>query len=125
MFNPKISAGDRTSKNKTGNNWVPVQQIAASKGHIFNITAFVRTAATGDRVLWLFDLAAGDATSVDPDVALVCPKGMTTGLEFPGGRLFKNGLLLVVATDEPADANTAPTAASNNDALVTSEYRLD
>jgi hypothetical protein len=121
-FNVKEIRGDSRAKNKSGSNYVAALQASAVGATLYNVTVYV--AAAADRYLWLFDAANGSPATADPEMVLVCPSGMTTKLEYGGGRNFANGIYAVLASSGTlADATTTPTAAANNDGIVTVEFR--
>lgn len=123
--NVKVMGADRKVINKTGSNYVPALQVSTDRTKLYKITVFVPSTVGANRVLWLFDTAAGTPSTAAPDEVLVCPPGFTTTLEYSDGSLYQGGLYIVVATDEPANASAAPaTVASNNEAIVKTSYRL-
>lgn len=121
----QIAAADQAVNNASGNNWLPVQQVTVVAAFLYKLVVTVPTAIGSNRIIWIFDNAAGAAGSVNPVAALICPPGYTTTLDFgAGGKLFTNGIYLAVSTTEPPNANTAPTAGANNDALISTDFRL-
>ncbi len=121
----RIQGGDTTANNTTGNNWVPTKQVTTVAGFLTKLVVFVPTAIGANCVIWVFDTAAGSASSADPAIVLVCPNGFTTTLDFGDyGKIFTTGIYFAVSTTEPADATTTPTAAANNAAKVVMDYKV-
>jgi hypothetical protein len=121
----RIQGGDATTNNTTGNNWVPTKQVTTAPSFLTKLVVFVRTAVAANRVIWIFDNAAGSSSSTDPLAVLVCPPGATTTLDFGDyGKIFTSGIYITVATNEPADATTTPTAGANNDAKISVDYKV-
>lgn len=118
---PRLS--DATNSNRSGDNYLPTIASTGRRTTLANVTVFVPTSVGADRVLWLFDSAT--ATTTAPKHVLTCTYGLTSKLAFEAGSLFANGLYVVVGTNEPADATTAVTAASNNQAIVAIDYTTD
>jgi hypothetical protein len=119
-MNVNVAGADVAGTNTSGNNWAPAVQLSTQRCKVYGLVVWVREAVAADRTVYLFDTAAGNSSSVAPKVALTVGYGLTGALDLgSGGIPFNDGLYVVVATDEVADAATAPTAGSNNDALVT------
>ena len=120
----KIAGADRAGTNTNGSTWAVATQFTAVPTNLCKLVVTVPTAIGANRVIWLLDAAAGDATTKDP-IPLICPAGYTTTLDFGDyGKLFVNGLYVVVCTNEPAAPTTAQVVASANDAKVSVDYRL-
>lgn len=123
-----LAGADTTTNNRSGDDYVAAVQLTTARTKVFSLVGMVRTAVGADRVFYLFDTAAGIALETPDETCTTDPKvppltvgyGLTGALDLgSGGMVFTNGVYLVVATDEVADAVTAPSAASANDAIVT------
>lgn len=119
----RISNADVAGTNVSGNNYAAATQASATKAMVYEVVIHVRSAVAADRVLCLFNTAAGSGSSVAPILVLPCPYGLTAQLSFSTGIPFNSGIYAVVATGAPADANSTVTAGGSNDAVVTISYR--
>lgn len=120
----KATAGaDDYFTNISGNNYVPSVQGPTTRCKAYSFTMTVSSGAAGNCTLFIFDLAAGSGTSKGPVATLDVAKGTTGQLHFAEGAWFRNGIYVVVATGDATDANTAPTAAANNAAVVRVDFR--
>lgn len=121
----RILGGDKTGNNTSGGNWVPAVQVTTGAARLMKLVVYVPNATAAARWIWLCDNAAGTpSTAVDP-VPLACPQGATVTLDFAdGGKLFVNGIYMIVSTVEPTGPTAQPTEGANNDAKVEWEYWL-
>jgi hypothetical protein len=120
----RIQGGDTAVTNDQGGGWTPEVQFTTKPTFLTKLVVFVPSAVSGNRIIWLFDTAAGDSSSHGPVTCLICPNGFTTTLDFGDyGKLFKNGLYIVVANNEPMDGGDNYSIAGN-DALVAIDFKL-
>lgn len=120
----KVAGADTNKTNTLAGVWAKAFQVSAVPTNLTKLVVTVPTAIGSNRVIWLLDAAAGDATTKDP-IPLICPPGFTTTLDFGDyGKLFVNGLYVVVCTNEPSGPTTAQTVGADNDAKVSVDYRL-
>lgn len=121
----RIQGADTTANNTSGSNWVPAVQFTTAPSFLCKLVVFVPTSIAANRVVWLFDAAVGSGASTDPVAVLVCSSGYTTTLDFGDyGKIFKNGIYIAVSTTEPANPTSTVTAAANNDARVTVDFKI-
>jgi hypothetical protein len=120
-----IQGADDYAINKTGNNYVSSVQVTTGQRSKLHKTIISNLTDATDLYLWIFDLAAGTAASVAPRVVELCPAGICTTLDLSTGKVFKNGIYLILSTTKPADANTAPTDAGNNKGIIDADFRLE
>lgn len=87
------------------------------------VVAYVPSGVT-QRWVCLMDSASG--APAPPDcIPLLCPPGATVTLDFAdSGKLFVNGVYVVVSSTEPTSANGTITTGSNNDCKLEFEYWL-
>jgi hypothetical protein len=123
LRNIHVAGADSTTTNKSGTDWGTSLQVTTARSKLYTVAINVRTAVGADRLIWFYDTATGAETGKDPVFWVRAYNGVTT-LFHAEGKLFQNGIYYVVATDEPADADTAPTVGAANDALVTIDYRV-
>lgn len=123
----RIQGGDATANNTLGANWLPEVQVTTQPTFLTKVVVFVPTAVGSNRVIWIFNDAAGTSAGSKDPIPLVCPNGVTTTLDFGDyGKLFTAGVYILVATQEPANANDVVdlNLAANNDAKVTVDYKI-
>lgn len=123
MRNIGIAAADAIATNSNGTTWATSDQVAAAKSKLYTVAVNIPNAIGADRMIWFFDTAAGAVTDVDPKFWIRAFNGVTTVVDL-AGKLFINGIYYVVATDEPSGPTAAPTEATADDALVTTDYRV-
>ena len=118
-----IKAADDYAGNSNGTNYLPSAQISAIPALAYKVNIYCESGATQPLWLWLIDTAAGSASSVDPKHvrALIAGASDTWDLG-PGGSVFKKGIYLVISTTEPTSPTATPTAAGNNQAIVTVDF---
>jgi hypothetical protein len=122
----RIQGGDTTKSNSNlGNQWDATKLFSDVPSFLTKLVVFVPSAVGANRVLWIFDVNATALASQDPAMVLICPNGFTTTLDFGDyGKIFKNGIVMIVATNEPTGPGVTASAGSDNDALVTIDYKV-
>jgi hypothetical protein len=121
----RIQGGDTTARNIAGGAWKVNYQFTTAPTFLTKLVVFVPSAIGGNRVLWLLDTAAGESNTPNPVAVLVCPNGFTTTLDFGDyGKIFTQGLFVIVATNEPTDPTTTALVSADNDAMVTIDYKV-
>lgn len=120
----RILGADSYKTNVSGVNYA--SSLQASTGQRSKLHKMVvSNIGANDVYLWIFDLAAGSSASVAPRVVMLCPAGVCSTLDLSTGKTFVNGIYLFLSTAAPANANTAPTDAGNNAAIMDADYRLE
>lgn len=121
----RIQGGDTTGTNTSGGAWQQTTQVTTVASFLTKLVVFVPTAIAANRVIWIFNTAAGSGSSADAPVVLVCPPGYTTTLDFGDyGKIFTAGIYIAVATNEPASPATTVAAGANNDAKIAFDYKV-
>lgn len=119
----KIKASDDYFSNSDGTHYKPTKQGTASQSFVSKINIYTKTGATQPLYLWVFDTASGSAASADPKHVRPLIAGVSDTWDFnSGGSLFKNGVYMVIATNEPTDPTTTPTVAGDDQAIITGDY---
>ena len=122
--NMRILGADKYATNVSGANYVSTLQ--ATTGQRSKLHKVVVSNLSGaDAYLWVFDLAAGTAASVGPRMAVLCPAGVCTTLDFSTGKPFINGIFCFLSTTNAATPVAAGTDAGNNAAIMDVDYRLE
>jgi len=123
LRNISIKGADDYASNSSSGHYVPTLQVCPVTSKAYKVNIYCKTGATQPLYLWLIDDAAGSANSVDPKHVRPLLAGLSDTWDLgPGGSLFKKGIYAVIATNEPADPTTKPTAAGNDQAIVTVDF---
>jgi hypothetical protein len=124
-MNVKIAGADQsiTNLNTAKTHWQDTLQVAAKASRLFK-ASFSPLAGAVDIWVWVFDLAAGSASSAAPVAVRLVPAGYADTWDFgPDGSLFTNGIYLALSTTAPTDPTTTPAAAGNDKLLVKVDFR--
>lgn len=120
----RVSGADRSATNVSGSNYVASLQVATGKCRVHKIS--VSMLAASDRVLWVFDTAAGSSSSAAPVAIIRAPASLDATRDWGlDGSVFGSGCYVVLATAAPTDATTTPTAAASNAAIIKVDYRVE
>jgi hypothetical protein len=124
-MNVKIMGADQSATNVSGNNWVDVKQVTAYAAQLHKLTISPLAGMAADVYVWIFDLAAGAASSAAPIIVRYVPAGLADSWDFgQSGAIFRNGIYLALSTVAPTDATTTATASGNNKVILKADFRL-
>lgn len=120
----RILGADAYATNVSGSNYTSTKQVTTGqRSKLHKIV--VSTIGATDVYLWVFDTAAGSASSAAPRMVVLCPAGVCSTLDLSTGKPFTAGIYVALSTAAPTDATSTPTDAGNNAAIVDVDYRLE
>lgn len=124
-MNVKIMGADQSVTNVSGNNYTATKQVAAQRVFLHKLTFSPLAGMAADVYAWIFDLAAGGASSAAPVAVRLIPAGLADTWDFgSGGALFQNGIYVAFSTVAPTDATTTVTDSGANKLILKADIRL-
>jgi hypothetical protein len=109
---------DESINNVSAGHWVDSKQVTAAHTRLFKASFF--NLSGGDLYVWIFNVAAGASSSAAPVHVRLVPSGYSDTWDLGAtGKLFNNGVYVVVSSAKPTDPTTTPAATlAGNDAMI-------
>lgn len=109
---------DESINNVSGGHWTPTKQVTATHTRLFKASFFNLSAV--DLYVWVFNVATGTTASAAPVHVRLVPAGYADTWDLgTTGKLFQNGVFLVVSTAKPTNPTTTPAATvGSNDQMI-------
>ena len=123
-MNVKIMGADQSVKNKTGDNYVSTVQVSTKQSRLYKVTFSPLAGMAADVYVWVFNTAAGSASSANPDCVRYIPFGASDTWDLgEGGKLFTAGIYIALSTVPPTLATTTVTDSGINKLIISADIR--
>jgi hypothetical protein len=124
-MNVKVMGADKSVTNRSGNNYLATVQATAERSRLYKVSFSPLAGMAADVYAWIFDLAAGSASSAAPVGVRYVPTGYADTWDFgPDGSIFLNGIYVALSTVAPTDATTTVTTSGSNKLIIKAEVRI-
>ena len=124
-MNVKIMGADQTAINISGSNYISSLQASTRRSRLYKLSISPLAGMAADVYVWIFDLAAGGASSAAPVAVRYVGSGVADTWDFNSdGSLFHNGIFIATSTVLPTNATTTVTDSGSNKVIIKADIRI-
>lgn len=121
----RISGADVSVTNVSGNNYISTLQATTAPSLLYKISISPLSGMAADVYVWVFNTAAGSASSAAPVGVRLVAAGVADTWDFASdGSLFTAGIYFAVSTVAPTDTTTTVTDAGSNKVILKADVRV-